>query len=375
MISEHHYEFWNSLIKPKSFQLDAKDGETYAKFVVKPLERGYGITLGNNLRRVLLRSMMGSAITAVRFEGVLHEFSTIEGVIEDVTDIILNLKDVRFKAEASKPQYLKISKKEGAETVTAADIESNSMINILNPERHIATVSKETSFEAEILVEFGRGYVASDEQIAEGQEDTLPSGFIRTNSLFSPVRHVNYSVTSAIVGQRTDYDALNIEIWTDGSISPEQSLSLAAQIMRDQLSVFIDFDVEKIQEMVEGSTTSIEDDFNPNLFLPVENLELSVRSANCLKNANIRFIGDLVVRTEAEMLRTKNFGRKSLNEITDVLSTMELSLGMKIPGWPPENWEKIKKEKLAEIAHTNMMKAEDKILQDYNETDFSETVE
>ncbi len=330
-MQEHYYKFWRELIRPKSFEIEKESlTHTYGKFTVKPLERGYGVTIGNSLRRVLLSSMMGSAVSAVRFEGVMHEFSTIPDVVEDVTDIILNLKTVRFRMFTPNTKTLRIEKNsEGP--VTAADIQTDDQVEVLNPEQHICTLGKGGKFSAEIIVKLGRGYVPSDEQAMD-----LPFGFIAIDSIFSPVRRVNYNVTYARVGQRTDYDKLTFEVWTDGSLQPEDAVSLGSKIMKEQLQVFINFDesVEPEQDELEKSSPT----HNEHLFRSVDDLELSVRSANCLKNANIRYIGELVQKTEAEMLKTKNFGRKSLNEIKDILNEMGLSLGMKLDGWPPPNW-------------------------------------
>lgn len=331
-MQEYYYKFWRDLIKPKSFDVD-KDTlrATYGKFVIRPLEKGYGVTIGNSLRRILLSSMMGSAVSAVRFEGVLHEFSTIPEVMEDVTDIILNLKQVRFKQHDSEQKTVRIQK-EGPCTITAGDIQLVDGLEVLNPDQHICTVGANGKIDAEIIVSFGRGYVP-----AEAHAKSFPVGFIPVDSLFSPIKRVNYNVSNARVGQRTDYDALTLEVWTDGSIKPEEALSLSSKIMKEQLQVFINFD-ESIEPDENQETTS-SPKLNENLFRSVDDLELSVRSANCLKNANIRYIGELVSRSEAEMLKTKNFGRKSLNEIKELLSEMGLSLGMKIEGWPPQGWD------------------------------------
>ncbi len=331
-MQEHYYKFWRDLIKPKGFEVDKESlRDDYARFIVKPLERGYGVTLGNSLRRILLSSMMGSAVSAVKFEGVLHEFTTIPDVLEDVTDIILNLKEVRFKHYDSEAHVLRISKK-GPGKVTAADIQVNDKVQVLNPEQHIATLGGNANFSAEIIVTFGRGYDA-----AEVRNATYPVGFIAVDSLYSPVRKVNYNVAAARVGQRTDYDALSLEVWTDGSLKPEEAVSLSSKILKEQLQIFLTFD--ESLEPQEESSDSKSPSLNENLFRSVDDLELSVRSANCLKNANIRYIGELVVKTEAEMLKTKNFGRKSLNEIKEILSEMGLGLGMKIDGWPPVGWD------------------------------------
>lgn len=331
-MQEHYYKFWRELIKPKGFEVD-KDSlrEDYAKFTVKPLERGFGVTLGNSLRRILLSSMMGSAVTAVKIDGVLHEFSTIPDILEDVTDIIINLKQVRFRQYTPDVLTLKISKK-GPGKITAADIQVSDKIEVLNPEQHIATIGGESTFNAEILVTFGRGYVP-----VENKDIELPVGFIAVDALYSPIRKVNYSVSNARVGQRTDYDSLTMEVWTDGSLKPDEAVALSSKIMKEQLQIFLTFDeaMEPTEEMKGGMSSNL----NENLFRSVDDLELSVRSANCLKNANIRFIGELVVRSEAEMLKTKNFGRKSLNEIKEILTEMGLGLGMKIDGWPPVGWD------------------------------------
>ena len=318
---------------PQGFeQTGSKFNNTYGKFSVKPLEKGYGVTLGNSLRRVLLNSMMGSAVTAVKFEGVLHEFSTIPDVMEDVTDIILNLKEIRFKQHDPEYKSLRISKK-GPGAVTGADIQEVSGIEVINKEQHIATLGKNASFEAEIIVEFGRGYISAENH----NNLDLPTGFIPVDSLHSPVKKVNYRVSDARVGQKTDYDALDFEVWTDGSIKPDEAISLGAKILKEQLQIFVTFD-EDIEPVVEEETIE-SPELNQNLFRSVDDLELSVRSANCLKNANIKFIGELVTKSEGEMLKTKNFGRKSLNEIKEILVKMGLNLGMKIEGWPPPGWD------------------------------------
>ena len=329
-IKNHYYKYWTGLIKPKGLSADHQNlTDTYGKFYIRPLERGYGLTLGNAIRRVLLSSMMGSAISAVKFEGVVHEFTTLPDVLEDITDIILNLKRVRFRQDNAEDHFLKIVKK-GPGVVTAGDIEVSSDIAVLNPEQHIATLGEKAQFSAEVLVTFDRGYVQASEQ-----SRNLPVGYIGMDAIHSPIRRVNYNVNSARVGQRTDYDSLVIEVWTDGSIKAVEAIPLGYKILKEQLQVFINFD-ENI-EPVEKSKTEEKYQFDENLFRPVEDLELSVRSANCLKNARIRFIGDLVTKSEQEMLKTKNFGRKSLNEIKDILKPMGLTLGMVIEGWPPKN--------------------------------------
>lgn len=331
-MQEHYFKFWRELIKPKGFEIE-KDTQTseYSKFIVKPLERGFGVTLGNSLRRILLSSMMGSAVTAVKLEGVLHEFSTMPDVLEDVSDIILNLKQVRLRQHSSESFTLKINKK-GPGIVTAADIVTNDKVEILNPNQHIATLGNNGSFNAELIVSYGRGYVP-----VENRSEQLSVGYIAIDALHSPIRKVNYSVSNARVGQRTDYDALTLEVWTDGSLKPDEAVSLASKILKEQLQIFLTFDesLEPSDEIKSMGNSSL----NENLFRSVDDLELSVRSANCLKNANIRYIGELVVRSESEMLKTKNFGRKSLNEIKEILVEMGLGLGMKIDGWPPVGWD------------------------------------
>ena len=292
------------------------------------MERGYGVTLGTSLRRVLLSSMMGSAVVAVRFEKVLHEFTTIEGILEDVTDIIFNLKAVRFVQEDAGDKHLTIFKK-GPGEAKASDIKLSSGIRVLNPDAHIATLSAGGRLSAEIIVRFDRGYVE-----ASKKPKNLPEGFIAVDSIHSPIQRVNCKVASASSGQRTDYDSLIIEIWTDGSLKPVEAVSLGYKILKEQLQVFMNFDEDIGPEASEK--TDDMDVINKHLFRPAEDLELSVRSANCLKNARIRYIGDLVTKTENDMLRTKNFGRKSLNEIKEILTSMGLSLGMDIKGWPPQ---------------------------------------
>ncbi len=331
-MQEHYYRFWRDIIRPRGFEVDRDSlSDDYGKFLIRPLEKGYGQTIGNSMRRILLSSMMGSAVSAIRIGGVLHEFSTVPEVVEDVTDIILNLKHVRFKKFDAEPRILRISKV-GPGVVTAADIQMTDQVQVLNPSQHIATIGEGGKLDMEIQVTFGRGYVPADQQ-----EKNLPIGFIPVDALYSPVRRVNYMVSAARVGQRTDYDSLTLEVWTDGSLKPEESISLASKILKEQLQIFLTFDedIEPQEERVEKGGIQL----NENLFRPVEDLELSVRSANCLKNANIRFIGELVVRSESEMLKTKNFGRKSLTEIKEILTEMGLGLGMKIDGWPPPGWD------------------------------------
>lgn len=317
---------WRDLIKPKALDVD-KDSltETYGKFVARPLERGFGLTLGNSLRRVIYSSLQGAAVTAVKIDGIVHEFTPLPDVNEDVKDIVLNLKEVRFKLHSEEATVL--IDKTGPAEVLASDIIVTEHVQVLNPDQVIATIGKGGKFRAEIKVSRGRGYVE-----AEGNKtEDMPVGWIPVDSFFSPIRRVNYTVTQSRVGQRTDFDKLTLEIWTDGSVNPEDAVSLGSKILKDQLSVFLNFEEEP--EPVAMAKEESGSQFNPNLYRSVEELELSVRSANCLQNANIKYIYELVQKTEAEMLKTKNFGRKSLNEIKDILSEMGLSLGMKLDGF------------------------------------------
>ena len=333
------YRNWETLIKPKDMEIEEETlGPTYGRFHVEPLERGFGITIGNSLRRILLSSLQGAAITAVRMKGVLHEFSTIYGVREDVTDVILNIKELLVKLHSDGPEtlHLKASK---PGVVRAQDIQTGSNVEILNPDHVIATLSEDGELDMELVVQRGRGYVPAERNREEGQ----PIGTIPIDALFSPIRKVNYTVTHSRVGQITDYDRLTLEIWTNGNVTPPDALGYAAKILKEQLSVFINFDEEEIIPKSPEVQESAK--LNENLFKSVDELELSVRSANCLKNADIRYIGDLVQKSETEMLKTKNFGRKSLNEIKEILSEMGLSLGMKLDNWPPPELEpKNKKE-------------------------------
>ena len=329
---------WRELIKPKRLEVETSEPNTYGKFECEPLERGFGITLGNALRRVLLSSLQGAAITNVKVDGVLHEFSTIPGVLEDVTDVILNLKEVRFKMSGDANLRRVYIEKQGEGRVTAGDIQAGAMVDVLNPNQHICTLAKDAKLRMELTVKQGKGYVPADKNI----EETQPIGTIPIDAIFSPVRKVSYTVSQARVAQITDYDKLTLEIWSDGSLKPEDALAYAAKILKDQLTIFINFEEEAESQEEEVRT---EPAFNENLFRSVDELELSVRSANCLKNADIRHIGELVQRTEQEMLKTKNFGRKSLNEIKEILSEMGLSLGMKIDSFPSrEEIEERRKE-------------------------------
>jgi DNA-directed RNA polymerase subunit alpha len=325
------YMNWQEMMKPEKVQVSSNP--SYGKFVCEPLERGFGITIGNSLRRIILSSLYGAAIVSVKFDAVMHEFSAIPGILEDVSEIILNLKEVRFRIADPEPKMVRIDSS-GESEVTAGDIISDDgKCEVLNPKLHIATLSDKAVLKMEMKVQVGKGY-----SLAEANKDEdAPAGTIPIDAVFSPIKRVNYTVGNARVGQRTDYDKLTLEIWTDGSIVPEDAVAYSAKILKEQMSIFINFD-EKAEPKQPKKTEDREiQDFNENLYRSVEELELSVRSANCLKNADINKIYQLVSKTEAEMLKTKNFGRKSLNEIKEVLAEMGLSLGMKLEGFtPPE---------------------------------------
>ncbi|CAG0950944.1 DNA-directed RNA polymerase subunit alpha [Geobacter sp.] len=335
------YRNWRDLISPKKLQVESESlTNTYGKFFAEPFERGFGTTLGNSLRRVLLSSLQGAAITSVKIKGVLHEFSSIPGVTEDVTNIILNLKGVSLKMHGSEPRIVRIIHK-GDGIVKAGDIVSDANVEILNPDHHIATCSKDANLEMEMVVRLGKGYVPAD----RNRDEKAPVGTIPIDAIFSPIKKVNFTVSNARVGQMTDYDKLNLEVWTNGSIVPEDAVAFSAKIMKEQLSIFINFD-EEAEPADEAETEEEREKINENLYRSVDELELSVRSANCLKNAGIKMIGELVSRSEAEMLKTQNFGRKSLNEIKDILQDMGLTLGMKLDGFPdPEVMRRIRGER------------------------------
>ena len=323
---------WQELIKPEKVAIDhGNDPKTVGKIVADPLERGFGLTLGNALRRILLSSLQGAAVTAVQIEGVLHEFSSIEGVREDVTDIILNIKAIAVRMHVEGPKKMRLNA-EGPCEVTAGMIEAGADIEIMNPDLVICTLDKGAKLNMEMTVNTGKGYRPA----ALNRPEEAPVGLIPVDSVFSPVRKVSYEVEDTRVGQITDYDKLTLALETNGVISPEDAVAYAARILQDQLGVFINFD--EPTEVVEKREEE-ELPFNKNLLRKVDELELSVRSANCLKNDNIVYIGDLVQKTESDMLRTPNFGRKSLNEIKEVLTVMGLHLGMQVEGWPPENIE------------------------------------
>ncbi len=318
---------WRDLLKPQNLEAEEKSlSATYGKFVGEPFERGFGTTVGNALRRVLLSSLQGAAISAIKVEGVLHEFATLPGVREDVTDIVLNLKEVRLKLHDGLVSHATIEKK-GEGVVRAGDIRGSGGLEILNPEHAIATLSKEGVLKADLTIKVGRGYVPAE----RNKDEDAPVGTIPIDAIYSPIRKVNYTVTNARVGQRTDYDRLTVEVWTDGSVRPDDAVAYAARILQDQLSIFINFEEAGESLAEEASATP---SLNDNLFRPVAELELSVRSANCLQNADIKFIGELVQRSEPEMLKTKNFGRKSLNEIKEILHEMGLDFGMHIENFP-----------------------------------------
>jgi DNA-directed RNA polymerase subunit alpha len=328
---------WQELIRPNGFVVKpGADAQRMATAVAEPLERGFGLTLGNALRRVLLSSLQGAAITSAQIDNVLHEFSSVAGVREDVTDIVLNLKGVAVRMEVEGPKRLSINKT-GPGIVTAADISESAGIEILNKEHVICHLDEGASFYMELTVETGKGYVAAD----KNRPEDAPIGLISVDALYSPVKKVSYKVEPTREGQVLDYDKLTLNVETDGSITPEDAIAYAARILQDQLQVFVNFDEP------EAATRQDDDEdleFNPLLLKKVDELELSVRSANCLKNDNIVYIGDLIQKTEAEMLRTPNFGRKSLNEIKEVLTSMGLHLGMDIVDWPPENIEDLAKK-------------------------------
>jgi DNA-directed RNA polymerase subunit alpha len=326
---------WRDLIRPKSITLDPEGAsEFHGRFVAEPLERGFGTTIGNSLRRVLLSSLQGAAITAVRIEGALHEFTTVPDVVEDVSDLILNLKEVVFKAAQAKTYTVRVEK-EGPGPVYAKDIQAVDGLEVLNPDHLIAVLDKKGPLSMELTVNVGRGWSAAD----RNKTATMAIGTIPVDALFSPIRKVNFTVQNARVGQVTDYDKLTLDVWTNGAVKPADAVAFAAKILKEQLSIWINF--EETEETSYQSTSSEDEPLNENLFRSVEELELSVRSANCLQNANITLIGELVQRSEQDMLKTKNFGRKSLKEIKEILASMGLSLGLKIDNWSQllERWK------------------------------------
>ena len=327
---------WKSLIKPGRLDVQLSDDKAYAKVIAEPLEKGYGLTLGNSLRRILLSSIRGAAVTAIQIDGVLHEFTSIKGIREDVTDIVLNVKTLALKSSSENAKKLILDVK-GPGVIKASDITSIPDIEILNPDLVICNLDENTNFHMEMTVDTGKGYVPS----VMNKPEEPPLGLIPIDSLFSPVKKVSYSVSTAREGKALDYDKLIMEVETNGSISAEDAVAYSAKIFQDQLNMFVNF--EEPQELPPRELPT-EPEFNKNLLRKVDELELSVRSMNCLKNDNIIYIGDLVQKSEGEMLRTPNFGRKSLNEIKEVLTGMSLYLGMEIPNWPPDNIAEMSKK-------------------------------
>ncbi|MEE8189320.1 MAG: DNA-directed RNA polymerase subunit alpha [Kiloniellales bacterium] len=328
---------WTEMIKPNKLDIQpGTDAKRFARVVAEPLERGFGMTLGNALRRVLLSSLQGASVTSIHVDGVLHEFSSIAGVREDLTDIVLNIKAIGLRMHGEGPKRMRL-RAEGPGEVTAGQIETGHDIDVMNPEMVLCTLDDGARIDMELAVETGKGYVPA----SQNRPEDAPIGLIPVDAMFSPVRKVAYKVDNTRVGQVTDYDKLTMEIETDGSVTPDDAVALAARILQDQLQLFVNFDEPAVRDYEEKVA---EPPFNKNLLRKVDELELSVRSANCLKNDNIVYIGDLVQKSEAEMLRTPNFGRKSLNEIKEVLTGMGLHLGMEIPNWPPENIEDLAKK-------------------------------
>ncbi len=334
--AEVNVKNWKSLIKPPKLDVNISDDKSYAKIIAEPLEKGYGLTLGNSLRRILLSSIRGTAVTAIQIDGVLHEFTSIKGVREDVTDIVLNVKSLALKSNSETANKLVLDAK-GPGEIKASQITSSADIEILNPDLVICNLDENTNFHMEMSVSSGKGYVSAE----MNKPEEPPLGLIPIDSLFSPVKKVSYSISTAREGKALDYDKLTMEVQTDGSISAEDAVAYSARIFQDQLGMFVNFD-EPQEVIVRDQPT--EPEFNKNLLRKVDELELSVRSMNCLKNDNIIYIGDLVQKSEGEMLRTPNFGRKSLNEIKEVLTGMSLYLGMEIPNWPPDNIAELSKK-------------------------------
>ena len=320
---------WRDLIKSTIEVVPETHTSKYGKFICQPLERGFATTIGNSLRRVLLSSVQGAAITAVKIEGALHEYSTLPGVLEDVTEIILNLKEVRFCLNSSEEKIIRVEMTDKGE-VKASDLICDHTVEVMNPDKHICTVTGEGKFVGEFLVKWGKGYSPAE----NNKSDDLPVEFIAIDATFTPITNVKFIVNQARVGQQTDYDKLTLEITTDGSVTPEDALAYAAKIIKEQMTIFINFDEDSVEpDEDEESVDAVDEGHNENLNRSVEDLELSVRSSNCLRNADITYIGELVQKTEAEMLKTKNFGRKSLNEIKQLLAEMDLSLGMVVENW------------------------------------------
>ena len=328
---------WLQLIKPSKLVIESDvDNQKFATVVAEPLERGCGLTLGNALRRILLSSLHGAAVTSIQVDGVLHEFSSIQGVREDVTDIVLNLKGLALLMHGEGPKRMTVTA-DGPGEVRAGTIETGPDIEVMNPDLVICTLDEKASLSMELTVESGKGYVPASQHRGED----APIGLIPVDAMYSPVRQVAYKVENSREGQILDYDKLTLDVETNGTVTPDDAVAYAARILQDQLQLFVNFEEPKTEEKVEEQ---IEPEFNRNLLRKVDELELSVRSANCLKNDNIVYIGDLIQKTESEMLRTPNFGRKSLNEIKEVLAQMGLHLGMEVPDWPPENIEELAKK-------------------------------
>jgi len=324
---------WHELIKPEKLEVDKeKHSDTYGKFICQPLERGFATTIGNSLRRILLSSIQGAAITSVKIDGALHEFTSLKDTMEDVSEIILNLKQVRLKLNSSDSQKIVISKV-GPGQVTAGDISESGYVEVMNKDQVICNLTGASTFHAEMTVEWGKGYQPAEKM----DKENLSIGQIPIDAIFTPIKQIKYVVSQARVGQQTDYDKLTMEIETDGSLRPENALAYAAKILKEQMTIFINFDEEDAEPDIPEEASHELEPLNPYLDKPVEDLELSVRSANCLKNADINYIGDLAQKTDQEMLKTKNFGRKSLNEIKALLSEMDLTLGMKFENWVPPN--------------------------------------
>lgn len=330
---------WANLVKPEQLSKDAKSYEKYGKFVCEPLERGFGTTLGNSLRRVLLSSLQGAAIVAIKIQDAPHELTTIQGVVEDVTDIVLNLKQVRFAMSTDEPQRIQLIANEMG-VVTAASIKDNQNVSVLNKDLHIATLTQDIDLVIDLEIRMGKGYVPAE--MHENMSDEI--GMINLDASFSPVKKVAYAVEQARVGQMTNFDKLIMEIWTDGSISPEDSLAYSAKILKDQLAIFINFDENEADIVVDKDTDK--DEIDPNLFKTIEELELPVRASNCLRNAGIKLVGELVQKSENDLLRTKNFGRKSLEDIRRVLENMDLSFDIPVENFEQkyQEWQKRKEE-------------------------------
>ena len=332
------YVNWREMIKPE--KLDVTTTSTYGKFVCEPLERGYGITIGNSLRRIILSSIYGAAIVSAKFDDALHEYSVISDVRQDVSEIILNLKELKIKVDDIEDKILTLNAKGECE-VTGADIVSpDGKVEVLNPEQHIASISQKGKLSITMVVKTGKGYALA----AANKDEDSPLGTIPVDSVFSPIKQVKYVVGTSRIGHKTDYDKLIFEVWTDGSVSPDDSVAYAAKILKEQMSSFINFDEDMEPDYADENSEDSDKGFNENIYRSVDELELSVRSSNCLKNAEITSIYHLVQKTDTEMLKTKNFGRKSLNEIKEVLATMELSLGMDLDGFEPPEEENSEEE-------------------------------